>query len=47
MNSIKRYDEYVSFDDMAFEFVDAFQSMIKENEKLDEVDLNVSQTYES
>lgn len=36
MNSIKRYDEYVSFDDMAFEFVDAFQSMIKENEKLDD-----------
>ena len=36
MNSIKRYGEYVSFDDMAFEFVDSFQTMIKENDELDD-----------
>jgi len=36
MNSIKRYNEYVNFDDMALEFVNSFDLMIKENDKLDE-----------
>ena len=32
MNKIKRYKEYVSFEDMAYEFVNSFELMLNENE---------------